>query len=243
MKLSLRANEEENVEPEAEGHLSASWEIAVVVALILLLIGVVSTVIWHSRRTRRRRQLALLRDAEATTAEGAQEKATPSAEFSQDVSLPKPPPKSLKTSFDSESKRSPRYYWDHRFLPSGHVATLSAAAPRPSAVVARYQLDVYPRHTPHARHALIIYYCCTISDRPCLTTSRSACNIQDGNNKLARNHVDDRQPYRFWANRNFKLSAPVLWPSINWKFASAEYFDSQSQKASNGGVIAFPCGY
>ncbi|KAJ7706867.1 hypothetical protein B0H17DRAFT_1325656 [Mycena rosella] len=117
MQLSLRA---ESTDPSSEdqpaqGNLSASWEIAVVVSLLVLLAGLISTVIWHSRRTRRRRMRAQLRDA-ASEAGRTQEKTPPSSEFSRDVSLSKPLPaastQSLETSFNSESK--PRHYWDHR---------------------------------------------------------------------------------------------------------------------------------
>ncbi|KAJ7137933.1 hypothetical protein C8R44DRAFT_868293 [Mycena epipterygia] len=120
MHFSLRAENSstDSQSPPDEGHLSASWEIAVVVALFVLLVGIIGTVIWHSRRTRRRHMRAQLLDTQAAGGETRERTPPPPPEFSRDVSLSKPPPvasaPSTTMSFDSESNHPPRYYWDHR---------------------------------------------------------------------------------------------------------------------------------
>ncbi|KAJ6526242.1 hypothetical protein DFH09DRAFT_1187817 [Mycena vulgaris] len=126
--MQFKSRAEKSTEQDSgPGHLNASWEIAVAIALLVLLGGIIGTVVWHTRRTRRRRWHARLIDAEAAAAAREKTPSPPplpsSSELSRDVPLVKPPPvavvstQSLKTSFDSESKRPPRYYWDHRRPP------------------------------------------------------------------------------------------------------------------------------
>ncbi|KAJ7772902.1 hypothetical protein DFH07DRAFT_767761 [Mycena maculata] len=91
-----RRQAESHFRPSSGQGLTESWEIALVVILFFLLTGVLGTVIWHSRRTRRRRRIARLLDAEAATAE-MRERTTPWADFSQDASLAKPQPVVLTT--------------------------------------------------------------------------------------------------------------------------------------------------
>ncbi|KAJ7355836.1 hypothetical protein DFH08DRAFT_955283 [Mycena albidolilacea] len=89
MHIALRAEGHGHSE---DGHLSSSWEIAVVVSLLALLALILGTVIWHTRRTRRRRWRARLIDAEA----GGETRQTPPP---PDISYPlpsKPPPVSTK---------------------------------------------------------------------------------------------------------------------------------------------------
>ncbi|KAJ6622917.1 hypothetical protein B0H10DRAFT_2213945 [Mycena sp. CBHHK59/15] len=97
------------------GHLTASWEIAVVVSLLVLLFVILGTVIMHLQRRRRRSRAPQIADPEVGN------KTPPPRDFSRDVSLPRKPPlaasstqQSSKTSYESESNRPPRYYWDHR---------------------------------------------------------------------------------------------------------------------------------
>ncbi|KAJ7087542.1 hypothetical protein B0H15DRAFT_1022650 [Mycena belliarum] len=126
MEFTLRAESDledgTTTNPES-GHLSASWEIAVVVSLLILLIAIISTVVWHTRRTRARRRMARLQPRDAEAAGEVREKTPPHSEFSRDGALSKPPPaasaqsstQSPKTSSDAERTRpGPRYYWDHR---------------------------------------------------------------------------------------------------------------------------------
>ncbi|KAF7337843.1 hypothetical protein MVEN_02007200 [Mycena venus] len=86
MELTLRAN----YSGSNEGHLSSSWEIAVVVSLLALLALIIGTVIWHARRTRRRRWRAQMIDAEASAE--TRQKTPPPLDFSRDTTLSKPPP-------------------------------------------------------------------------------------------------------------------------------------------------------
>ncbi|KAJ6531082.1 hypothetical protein B0H19DRAFT_1273314 [Mycena capillaripes] len=87
MEFSLKArNRPQRADDE---HLSNSWVIALVISLLALLALLIGTVIWHSRRKRRRQRARLL------DAEGSGE-TRPPPDFSQDASISKPRPAATK---------------------------------------------------------------------------------------------------------------------------------------------------
>ncbi|KAK7038255.1 hypothetical protein R3P38DRAFT_3182354 [Favolaschia claudopus] len=95
--MDLFRRYETTTDSQESQSLSSSWQIALIVTLLVLFALVIGTVVWHSRRTRRRRWQARIRDAEALATNGEMRQTTvtppPPPEYSfPDASIQKPPP-------------------------------------------------------------------------------------------------------------------------------------------------------